>query len=162
MNYRIVIAVITCLGLPLLAQAEDVLANKILVEKAKRSLTLYRDETLLKRYHISLGKNPIGPKRRQGDFKTPEGLYIIDEHKSDSEYHLALHISYPNQQDKEYASKQGLDPGDNIMIHGRPDNFEKRRRKKRDWTHGCIAVTNHEIEEIWRLVPDGTKVEIRP
>jgi murein L,D-transpeptidase YafK len=144
------------------AYAEELLADNILVEKAKRKLTLLRDDKVIKTYRIALGKNPVGAKRRQGDNKTPEGHYIISGRKADSEFHLALQISYPDELDIERAEKQGVDPGDRIMIHGRPPDFESRRKRKRDWTQGCIAVTNREIEEIWNIVPDGTPIEIRP
>lgn len=143
------------------ASGADVLADYILVEKAKRKLTLYHHDIPLKTYNIALGKHPVGPKRREGDFKTPEGFYRIIEHKADSKYHLALKISYPDDLDIERAKKARVDPGGRIMIHGRPDDYGLRRRKK-DWTFGCISVSNGEIEEIWQLVPDGTPIEIRP
>ncbi len=142
--------------------AEELLADSILVEKAKRTMTLFHDEMAIRIYTISLGKRPVGPKRQQGDFKTPEGHYFINGRKLNSEYHLALQISYPDELDKERARARGVDAGDRVMIHGRPADFGIRHRRKRDWTFGCIAVTNPEIEEIWRLVPDGTPIEIRP
>ena len=140
---------------------EDQLADYILVEKSKRKMKLYNNDKVIRVYTISLGKKPVGAKREQGDNKTPEGHYVISGRKSDSAYHLALQISYPDELDAERAHKKGMDPGNRIMIHGLPDDFGTRKRT-RDWTNGCIAVTNGDIEEIWRLVPDDTPIEIRP
>lgn len=145
---------------PALAE-EFILADNILVEKSKRRLTLFHDGKKIKTYRIALGKSPIGPKRKQGDNKTPEGHYMISGRLARSEYHLALAISYPDELDIERARKRGVDPGGKIMIHGRPLDWGERKRR-RDWTFGCISVSNEEIEEIWRLVPDGTPIEIRP
>ena len=138
-----------------------VVADHILVEKSKRTLKLYSNNQTIREYAISLGKDPLGPKQERGDNKTPEGHYRIISRNANSKYHLALEISYPDAQDTERANKSGVDPGDKIMIHGLPEDFNTRKRPK-DWTEGCIAVTNEEIEEIWRLVPDGTTIEIRP
>lgn len=140
---------------------QKVAADHILVEKSKRTMKLYSNNKVIREYNISLGKVPIGPKRQQGDNKTPEGNYRIISRKSDSMYHLSLKISYPSEQDKEQSRIMGVEPGDFIMIHGLPADFGTRPRPK-DWTFGCIAVTNEEIEEIWRLVPDGVSIEIRP
>jgi hypothetical protein len=138
--------------------------DKIVVEKAGRRLMLLWQGHLLKTYRISLGKNPCGPKRREGDQKTPEGFYAIDYRARDSRYHRALHISYPNQNDQEMARIRRLPPGRDIMIHGLGDDFGWMGsiHYMFDWTDGCIAVTDEEIEEIWSLVPVGTPVEIRP
>lgn len=141
--------------------SEDRLADHIVVEKSKRKMKLYHNDKVIRVYSISLGKKPVGAKRERGDNKTPEGHYIISGRKDDSAYHLALKISYPDELDVERAGRRGVDPGDRIMIHGLPDDFGIRKRP-RDWTEGCIAVTNREIEEIWQLVPDGTTIEIRP
>ena len=143
------------------AWAENQLADRILVEKSKRTLALYAQDKPLKTYHVSLGKYPKGPKRKEGDLKTPEGFYVISGRKANSQYHLALQISYPDDLDTERAHKQGVNPGGRILIHGQPEDYGKRKRR-RDWTHGCIAVNNQEIDEIWRIVPDGTPIEIRP
>lgn len=140
---------------------QKVTADHILVEKSKRTMKLYSNNKVIREYHISLGRDPVGPKRQRGDNKTPEGNYRIISRKSDSMYHLSLKISYPDDQDVLQARIMGVEPGDFIMIHGLPADFGIRPRPK-DWTFGCIAVTNEEIEEIWRLVPDGTTIEIRP
>lgn len=138
--------------------------TKVLIEKKERRLTLMAKETPLKSYRIALGGNPTGPKERQGDNKTPEGTYIIDSRNNDSRFHLSLHISYPNEKDKKRAKELGVSPGGNIMIHGLKNGFSwvGNSHAGSDWTEGCIAVTNEEIEEIAGLVPVGTVVEITP
>ena len=139
-------------------------ADKLLIEKKERRLTLILKGKVLKTYKIALGGNPIGPKERQGDNKTPEGTYIIDGRNKDSGYHLSLHISYPNEKDKKRAKELGVSPGGDIMIHGIKNGFSwvGDSHSEVDWTKGCIAVTDEEIEEIDKLVPNGTIVEIRP
>lgn len=139
-------------------------ADSILVEKAARRLTLYRAGKLLKTYAVALGGAPTGAKEREGDQKTPEGKYVIDSRNPRSRFHLSLHISYPSAADKARARKAGVNPGGDIMIHGIGEGFGwlGALHRKSDWTLGCIAVTNEEIEEIWSLVPNGTPIEIRP
>jgi len=139
-------------------------ADKILIEKKERRLTLISKGNVLKVYRIALGGNPNGPKERQGDNKTPEGTYVIDSKNKNSRYHLSLHISYPNEKDKKRAKQLGVSPGGDIMIHGIKNGFSwvGDLHTEVDWTKGCIAVTDEEIEEIGRLVPNGTIVEIRP
>jgi tetratricopeptide (TPR) repeat protein len=138
--------------------------DKVLVEKQKRRLTLISNGETIKTYTISLGANPVGPKEMQGDNKTPEGNYTIESRNRNSKYHLSLRISYPNEEDKKRAQKLGVSPGGDIMIHGAKNDLTRSGGSPNaiDWTEGCIAVTNPEIEEIARLVPDGTPVEIRP
>ena len=139
-------------------------ADKVLIEKKERRLTLLSKGEVIKSYKIALGGNPVGPKERQGDNKTPEGAYIIDSRNSNSDYHLSLHISYPNEKDKIRAKELGVSPGGDIMIHGFKNGFswEGASPPEVDWTQGCIAVTDKEMEEIYKLVPNGTIVEIRP
>ena len=138
--------------------------DRILIEKSARRLMLISQGEVLKSYNIALGGNPIGPKERQGDNKTPEGTYVIDGRNKDSRFHLSLHISYPNERDKNRAKELGVSPGGDIMIHGIKNGFSWAgdAHKEVDWTKGCIAVTNEEIEEISKLAPNGTIVEIRP
>ena len=138
-------------------------ADKILIEKKERRLTLISKGKVLKTYKIALGGNPIGSKERQGDNKTPEGSYVIDSRNRDSRYHLSLHISYPNERDRKRAKQLGVSPGGDIMIHGIKNGLSwvGDRHTEIDWTKGCIAVTDEEIEEIDKLVPNGTIVEIR-
>ncbi|MEW6108243.1 MAG: L,D-transpeptidase family protein [Nitrospirota bacterium] len=139
-------------------------ADKILIEKKERRLTLFSKGKVLKTYKIALGGDPIGPKERQGDNKTPEGTYFIESRNSDSRYHLSLRISYPNEKDKKRSKELGVSPGGDIMIHGIKNGFSwvGDFHTEVDWTKGCIAVTDEEIEEIEKLVPNGTIVEIRP
>ena len=139
-------------------------ADLVVVNKEARTLTLYREDAVLKSYRIALGRNPNGHKEQQGDSRTPEGRYVIDSRNTASKFHRALHISYPNQEDRRRARARGVKPGGDIMIHGLPNGMGVvgQAHRLRDWTDGCIAVTNEEIEEIWRLVPNGTRIEIRP
>ncbi len=139
-------------------------ADKVLIEKKERRLTLLSKGELIKAYKIALGGNPVGPKERQGDNKTPEGTYIIDSRNRDSGYHLSLHISYPNEKDKMRAKELGVSPGGDIMIHGIKNGLTwvGASHAEVDWTKGCIAVTDEEMEEIYKLVPNGTIAEIRP
>ncbi len=150
-------------------QAEDLIlsstqADYILVEKAARRLTLFANDKKMRTYKIALGRKPKGPKLIEGDQGTPEGRYIIDSRNLDSKYHLSLHISYPNEIDREIAGLAGVSPGGNVMIHGTGNGYAwlGKFHIVFDWTDGCIAVTNDEIEEIWQLVPDGTTIDIRP
>ena len=132
-------------------------ADAIRVFKSTRKMELMRDGKVLRGYRIALGDAPIGHKRQQGDERTPEGDYRIAYRNAHSRFHLSLRVSYPNQVDREQARKRGVDPGGDIMIHGStPPGYT------RDWTDGCIAVTNAQIEEIWRLVPIGTPIRINP
>jgi tetratricopeptide (TPR) repeat protein len=139
-------------------------ADKLVIEKKARRLMLISKGEVLKTYKIALGGNPVGPKEMQGDGKTPEGTYYIDARNRDSRYHWALHISYPNERDRKRARRSGVAPGGNIMIHGIKNGFSWLRagHAEVDWTKGCIAVTDEEIEEIAKLAPNGTMVEIRP
>ncbi|HKR54101.1 MAG TPA: L,D-transpeptidase family protein [Chthoniobacterales bacterium] len=139
-------------------------ADKILVEKAARRLTLFSAGRKLKEYRVALGFSPIGPKEREGDGRTPEGIYIIDFHKPDSAFHRALHVSYPSAEDSARAAEAGVSPGGDIMIHGLPSGLRTlgAAHRWRDWTAGCIAVTDPEIDEIYSSVNDGTSIEIQP
>lgn len=138
--------------------------DKILVLKSERRLQLIRDGAPLKTYRISLGKQPRGAKIREGDKRTPEGLYWIDWRKVSDRYNLALHVSYPNISDSARARREGVEPGGMIMIHGTPldEEFSEEFFHTLDWTEGCIAMTNRDMREVWDMVPDGTMIEIRP
>ncbi len=139
-------------------------ADRIVVHKAERRLVLFRGETELTGYDIALGRNPRGHKQREGDGRTPEGRYRIDWRNPQSRYHLSLHISYPEAADRAQAAERGDDPGGMIMIHGLPNGLGTLGASGllRDWTEGCIAVTNEAIQDIWRRVADGTPIEILP
>jgi len=138
--------------------------DRIHVFKSERRMVLLSGEIPVYEYEVALGGSPIGPKRELGDERTPEGEYVIDSRKADSDFHLALHVSYPNADDRLQARDRGVEPGGAIMIHGLPNGFGLIGPAHRlaDWTDGCIAVTNEEIEEIWRRVADGVAIDIRP
>jgi murein L,D-transpeptidase YafK len=146
------------------AATPNVVADKILIEKKVRKMTLFAKGQAIKSYTVALGGNPVGPKEKQGDNKTPEGQYTIDSRNRNSRYHLSLHISYPNEKDRRRAEELGVSPGGDIMIHGIKNGFGwlGSLHSWFDWTQGCIAVTDKEIAEIDKLVPNGTIVEIRP
>ena len=139
-------------------------ADRIVVEKAARRLTLFDGTRPLKTYRVALGRSPIGPKEQEGDHRTPEGTYFIDRHKQESAFHLALHVSYANPSDIAQATQRGIAPGSDIMIHGLPNGWGWIGALHRvcDWTSGCVAVTDAQIEEIWQAVRDRTPIEIRP
>jgi murein L,D-transpeptidase YafK len=143
---------------------EKQLADKIVIVKSAHTMILLSDGKTLKTYKVALGGVPVGPKRIEGDHKTPEGDYVIDAKNAHSQFHLSLHISYPSAADQQRARSMGARPGGAIMIHGlaKPFAYLGALHRQSDWTDGCVAVTNPEIEEIWKLVPVGTRVEIRP
>ena len=146
---------------------EATLADRVVVYKAQRKLCLLKDGEVVRTYRIALGRNPEGHKQEEGDSRTPEGLYVLDYRNAHSRYHLSIHISYPNNADRERARARGVSPGGDIMIHGYPDGSFKSWWSRywflgRDWTDGCIAVSDEAMEEIWRSVADGTEIEIRP
>jgi murein L,D-transpeptidase YafK len=141
-----------------------VVADRIVVRKADRTLTLYWHGAELKSYRVALGGQPLGAKERRGDQRTPEGLYTVRKHKKPSDFHAALEIDYPNAADRARAKGAGVAPGGGIEIHGLRDGFDwlGSAHAILDWTDGCIAVTNAEIDELVRAVPDGTPLEIDP
>lgn len=138
--------------------------DRIIVEKSKRKMTILKGQQEVAVYRVALGRNPVGPKVMRGDNKTPEGLYFVDYKVRNSVYHRALHLTYPNLDDLTRADSLGVSPGNNIMIHGMSEKqlWMGDIQYLFDWTNGCIALTNREIEEIWDLVPPWTPVEIRP
>jgi murein L,D-transpeptidase YafK len=139
-------------------------ADRIVVLKSDRTMTLERDGHVVKTYKVALGGQPMGAKERQGDHKTPEGEYVVDAKNANSQFYLALHLSYPNVTDRARARKLGVSPGGDVEIHGLGKKYGwiGARHRLSDWTDGCIAVTNEEIEEVFGMVPVGTRVEIRP
>jgi len=136
--------------------------DQIIVEKSARKLSVFVNGKKLKTYRVALGRNPVGAKEEEGDHKTPEGIYKIDGRNPQSNFHLALHVSYPSDEDKTRAAERGVSAGFDIMIHGIRNGLGWIGAFHRldDWTDGCIAVTDEEIEELWRVTPDGTTVEI--
>ena len=139
-------------------------ADRVLVVKKDRTLQLLKQGKVIKSYKVALGGNPVGPKTRQGDHKTPEGVYVLDSRNAHSQFHKSIHISYPNTHDLAAARARGVSPGGDIFVHGLPNGYGwvGPSHRLKDWTDGCIAVTNEEIEEIWNIVPNGTPIEIRP
>jgi murein L,D-transpeptidase YafK len=149
--------------------AEDALpvgakADRVIVLKKDRTLKLMSGDRILKTYKIALGGNPVGAKQQEGDHKTPEGTYVLDRRNPKSKFYRSIHISYPNQEDRARAEALGVSPGGDIMLHGLPNHFGwlGSIHRQRDWTDGCIAVTDQEMDEIWSAVADDTPIEIRP
>ena len=138
--------------------------SEVLVKKEERRLYLLAGEKVVRSYRIGLGDNPFGHKLYEGDKRTPEGQYVLDWRNANSDFYKSIHISYPNEKDRELASAWGLDPGGSIMIHGLPNDVEDMEFAYLglDWTDGCIAVSNEEMDEIWQLVADGTPIRILP
>ena len=132
--------------------------------KAERRLLLFRGEQLLAAYRVALGSQPEGAKERRGDGRTPEGRYVLDWRHDASKFHRQIHISYPSPRDRSRAAAAGVSPGGGIMIHGLPNGLGDigADHAAGDWTNGCIAVTNQEMDEIWQAAPDGTPIEILP
>ena len=143
---------------------EGTRADRIVIVKSVHTMSLLRGAEVIRTYKIAIGRGPVGAKIRSGDHKTPEGEYLIDGKKADSKFHRALHISYPNQADRERAQQRNVNPGGDIEIHGIENGLGwiGGLHQSVDWTDGCVAVTDSEIEEIWKSVRIGTPVEIRP
>ncbi|RWD73448.1 L,D-transpeptidase family protein [Mesorhizobium sp.] len=163
---KIPLAIAACLiaTTPLLER--DVLSQQkvdlVRVEKSNRQLQLIGGDKILRSYSIALGGDPVGQKHREGDERTPEGRYMLDWRNPNSVAHKSIHISYPNADDIAAAKALGVEPGGAIMIHGQPNGFGwlGRLLQMVDWTDGCIAVTNADMDEIWTMVADGTPIEI--
>jgi murein L,D-transpeptidase YafK len=138
-------------------------ATKIVIKKSDHTLTVYHDQTKLQTYKVSLGRS-TGQKQQAGDRKTPEGLYVVDAKNAGSGFHRAFHLSYPNAEDRQRAQRLGKSPGGDIEIHGQKNSLAWLGPLARhvDWTAGCIALNNDEIDAIWSIVPVGTTVEIDP
>lgn len=139
-------------------------ANHVMVRKSEHSLTLLDHGKVLKSYKVALGGEPVGAKQRRGDHRTPEGIYVLDRRNPHSQFYRSIHVSYPNALDRDRARKLHASPGGDIYVHGLPNGYRAigKAHRLRDWTDGCIAVTDEEMDEIWRAVPDGTPIEIRP
>jgi murein L,D-transpeptidase YafK len=158
-----------CLCVPRMLFASDSSAaigkaDRVLVLKKERKLILLRGSKPIKEYRVALGGEPVGAKLREGDHKTPEGLYVLDRRNSRSKFYRSIHISYPDAADRTRATKSGVSPGGDIFVHGLPNGFGwvGASHRAKDWTDGCIAVTNREMDEIWSAVDDGTPIEMRP
>ncbi|MGA2233893.1 MAG: L,D-transpeptidase family protein [Terriglobales bacterium] len=151
-------------GLFLIAQNTRVEVDQVVVYKQQRKLVLLSGEKEVRSYKIALGSQPVGPKIRQGDHRTPEGAYVLDGRNPDSHFYKAFHISYPNSKDVAAAKKLGVSTGGDIMLHGLPKEYAwvGKAHTLYDWTDGCIAVSNEEMDELWSLVRVGTPIDIRP
>lgn len=138
--------------------------DRIVIVKSTREMTLMRGGRVVKTYKVALGTVPVGAKQRQGDHKTPEGNYTVDSKIEHSQFYRALHLSYPSAADRERAKKMGVSPGGDVEVHGLGEKYGwvGAAHREYDWTDGCVAVTNQEIDEIWPMVAVGTAVEIRP
>ena len=140
--------------------------DSVVVHKAQRRMKLMKDGQVYREYRIALGDQPVGHKMQEGDERTPEGDYTLDWRNPRSNYYKSIHVSYPNHRDRAFARAMNINPGGMIMIHGRPNWLTSakvaREYDGRDWTDGCIAVTNEEMDEVWRLVRDGTPIRILP
>jgi len=139
-------------------------ADRIVIVKSARTMTLENGGQPIKTYKVALGGQPVGPKQQQGDHKTPEGQYFVDAKNAHSQFYMALHLSYPSAEDRARARILGVSPGGDVEIHGlgKKYGWVGARHRLTDWTDGCIAVTNEEIEDIFRIVLVGTPVEIKP
>ena len=139
-------------------------ADKVLIEKTERKLHLFKNGVAFKTFDIALGLRPVGDKNEEGDFKTPEGEYMLDAKNPRSKYFLSIRVSYPNEQDRQEAQQRGVNPGGAIMIHGQPNvpNWSETYYKTADWTNGCIAVSNSDMLAIWSMTNENTPIEILP
>jgi murein L,D-transpeptidase YafK len=148
----------------LFAQQSSVSADRVVVYKSERKLVLLSQGKEIRSYKVALGSEPVGSKTRHGDHRTPEGVYTLDSRNSHSHFYKAFHISYPSPKDIATAKKLGVSPGGDIMLHGLPKEYAwvGKAHTLHDWTDGCIAVTNEEMDELWKLVPVGTPIEIMP
>ena len=160
---RILIIIIVFLLIPSYAFCLDK-ADFVLVIKSESKLILKRKGKTLKTYHVVFGANPQGHKREQGDERTPEGRYLLDYKNNQSKFYRSIHISYPNQQDRLLARERGVDPGGGIMIHGQKNGLGwlDLIAQRFNWTDGCLALTNKDMDELWEAVDVGTPIEIRP
>jgi len=163
---RLVVGGLACLLMLFVSVAEASMpkADLVVVKKSQYSLELFKDGKPIRHYWIALGMNPKGPKVRKGDLRTPEGRYLLDYKKDNSGYYKAIHISYPNLSDLQRAKMLGVDPGNMVMIHGQPNRADPDEPavQRSNWTNGCIALLNHEMDELWDMVDPGTPIEIRP
>ncbi len=143
-------------------QPVNSIIDSLVVLKSERTLTVFSKSKKIKTYQIALGKNAIGKKEFEGDFKTPEGLYYIDTKSAASKFHKNLNVSYPNKSDVKYAAAQNKRAGGDIKIHGLPNGFNETKYERSDWTWGCIGLTNSEIDELFEFIKMGSSILILP
>jgi len=150
---------------PCIAMASEFpVADKVVIEKADRKLHLLQDGEIFRTFAIALGIRPVGDKKQEGDFKTPEGEYKLDVRNENSDFFLSIHVSYPSRKDLRDAINLGVEPGGSIMIHGQPNTpiHSETYYQTQDWTNGCIAVSNSDMIDIWLMTGENTPIEIRP
>ncbi len=150
---------------PAIASAAAIeMADRVIVRKSERRLLLMRGERILRSFDVALGLSPTGHKQREGDFRTPEGNYRLAGRNPNSDFFLAIQVNYPGPDDLRRASQEGVKPGGQIMIHGQPNRPSKPLEyyQSRDWTNGCIAVSNADMVDIWLMTPDNTPIQILP
>ncbi len=140
------------------------MADRVVVRKSERQLLLMRGDRILRSFEVALGLSPTGHKQREGDFRTPEGSYRLAGRNPNSDFFLSIQVDYPRPDDLRRAAEEGADPGGQIMIHGQPNRPSKPLEyyQTRDWTNGCIAVSNADMVEIWLMTPDNTPIQILP
>ena len=153
-----------CWLVPASEAADFPLADRVVIKKSERQLLLMRGKQVLKSAKIALGLVPDGHKREEGDFRTPEGNYLLDKRNPDSDFFLSIRVSYPNAEDQRRATNRGVAPGGQIMIHGQPNAPSRSETyyRTQDWTNGCIAVSNSDMIDIWLMTDNNTPIEIRP
>lgn len=139
-----------------------VIPDKVIVVKHQRMMYVLQGGSVVRSYRVALGRSPVGQKIFQGDGRTPEGLYVLDARNNASRFYRSIHISYPNEADQARAHQYGASAGGSVMIHGQPNDTGRGSNPSYDWTEGCIAVSNAEMDELWALVQDGTPIEILP
>jgi len=161
---RIALAMIVLLVPGLMQASEFPIADRVVIEKAARQLHLLQSGKVFRTFKIALGIQPVGDKKQEGDFKTPEGRYTLDRRNPNSDYFLSIGISYPNSADRREAASLGVNPGGAIMIHGQPNAPTRSEAyyRTQDWTNGCIAVSNSDMIDIWLMTGENTPIEIRP
>lgn len=139
-------------------------ADLVVVEKNSKTLSLFRNERKIASFSVTFGANPVGHKQQEGDERTPEGRYKLDYKKTETKYHKAIHISYPNAQDIADAKKRGVSPGGSIMIHGQKQGWGWAAflTQRFNWTNGCIALSDDDLDFVWNVVDVGTPIEIKP
>jgi len=159
-KYLLVCAVVVCPVTVVSGQTADL----VLVEKSESLLHLIRDGEVFASYRVKFGKNPRGHKQQQGDSRTPEGRYILDYKNPNSAFYKSIHVSYPNAQDRASARRRGVDPGGDIMIHGQANGWRWLTPLSQlfNWTDGCVALTDQDMDAVWNSVPTGTPIEIKP
>ena len=158
------LALIALLAPEFMQAREFPVADHVIIEKGARQLHLMQGGEVFRTFEIALGIRPVGDKKREGDFKTPEGKYTLDRRNPNSDFFLSIHVSYPNSADRREAAELGFSPGGAIMIHGQP-NVPTRSEayyRTQDWTNGCVAVSNSDMIDIWLMTGENTPIEIRP